>query len=481
MHFNYRWVATVVLLGGLLFQSLANAQAVTDPLTTWVNSGAYAYNRLERLSAVANQATYNNLLNTCGNLQAPSGACPAATFRVFKITEELVHSANELLGSGPTQYSLRVDAEGLGFDLRWTAAEELSAPGSASTEFANTQIASVISRITALRFGAANDSFAVTDAPARGGSAGDDAGGLLANRLGVYLNSGYGYGKRHPTELEDAFAFDGKNFTLGADYRFTPRLVFGGMIGHDNQRIDFDSTQSVVAGNIKATGTGLTLYGMYEWEGPYVDLALGWQRLSIDSLRDITYPSFNTTVESVSARATGKTHSTNTVGTFDFGWPINIEAFGIDPDLRVEYRHIAIDGFGENSFYTGGTRTGQPAGYGFTYGDQSVKSLEAAVGIKLRYVLRPSFGVVIPYVKAEFHHKFDANPFTVSATYDGLNSGSASFDLPSDPQTKNFKTYSGGFSMVLPHGWQVFAQYQGTSGISYLSHHIVSGGIRGEF
>jgi outer membrane autotransporter protein len=253
------------------------------------------------------------------------------------------------------------------------------------------------------------------------------------------------------------------------------------MIVHDTQRIDFDSSQSVVSGNIGVKGTGVTLYGLYEWEGPYLDVALGLQKMSIDSLRDIVYPSFNIAVESVSARATGNTNSTNTVGTFEFGWPVNVQAFGIDPALRVEYRHVAIDGFAENSVYTGGTRTGMPAGYGFTYGDQSAKSLDASAGLKLRYTFRPSFGVVIPYVKAEFHHNFETDPFTVSATYDGVNSGAASFELPSDAQTKNFKTYGAGLSMVLPHGWQLFAQYQATSGISYLSHHIVSGGVRGEF
>ncbi len=139
-------------------------------------------------------------------------------------------------------------------------------PGSASTEFVNTQIASVMSRITALRFGAAGGAIAGNYSGALGGSAGDDEeGGLPASRLGAYVDGGFGYGKRHPTELEDAFAFDSKDYTLGMDYRFTPRFVFGGMIAHNDQRINFDSNQSVVAGDMRMNGTGLTIYGLYEW------------------------------------------------------------------------------------------------------------------------------------------------------------------------------------------------------------------------
>jgi len=480
MRFSY-WGAALVLALSVGFASSAKAQTVpTDSLTRLVNSGQYNFNRLERLSAVGNENAYKQLLPTCGNLQGPSAACSADQFRIFKIAEELMHSANELLGVGPTLFSLRVDNEGLGFALRWTAAEEMSAPGAVSTEFANTQIASVMSRITALRFGASGSTIASASQP-RGGSAGADDGELPPSRWGVYLDGGFGYGKRHPTELEDAFAFDSKNFTLGTDYRITPRLILGAMLAHDSQRIDFDSSQSVVSGDMKISGTGVTLYGLYEWEGPYLDLALGWQRMSIDSNRRINYPSFNINVESVNALATGKTNSNNTVGTIDFGWPFNVAALGIDPFIRVEYRNVKIDGFNENALYTSGTRAGMPAGYAFSFADQSLKSTEGIVGIKLQYALKPSFGVVIPYVKAELHNNFDTNPYNVDASYYGQSYAGSEFSLPSDKRVSNYRVYAGGFSMVLPHGWQVFAQYQGTSGIPYLGHHIVSGGVRGEF
>jgi len=481
MRFSF-WRAAMILVASVGFMSSVQAQAVpTNSLSTLINSGQYKFNRLERLSAIGNENAYKQLLPVCGNLQGPGAGCSIDQFRVFKIAEELMHSANELLAVGPTQYSLRVDNEGLGFALRWTAAEEMSAPGAVSTEFANTQVASVMSRITALRFGASGSTIASISEQPRGGSAGADDSELSASRWGVYLNGGFGYGKRHPTELEDAFAFDGKNFTLGTDYRFTPRLVFGAMLGHDTQRVDFDSSQSVVSGDMKISGTGVTLYGLYEWQGPYVDMALGMQRMSIDSTRRINYPSFNINVEPVNAVATGKTNSMNTVATIDFGWPFNFDALGIDPFLRVEYRNVKIDGFDESSVYTSGSRTGMPAGYAFSFADQSLKSTEGIVGVKLQYAIKPSFGVIVPYLKAELHKNFSTDSFDVNATYSGQSYAGSEFTLPSDERVSNYRVYAGGFSMVLPHGWQVFAQYQGTSGIPYLGHHIISGGVRGEF
>ncbi len=112
-------------------------------------------------------------------------------------------------------------------------------------------------------------------------------------------------------------------------------------------------------------------------------------------------------------------------GSFDFGWPFNIHASGIDPYVHMEYRHIDINAFSENSVYTGGSRIGTAAGYGFSYGGQSLKSVDGALGLKFRYTFTPKFGVIVPYVKAELHHNFDTDPFTVSAAYAGLNAASS--------------------------------------------------------
>lgn len=469
--------------------------AVTGSLVDLVNSGRFNYNRLERLAAVANQATYNELLaRGCGaSATGPSAACPADAFRVFSNVRELVHTANELLGpnSGPSQFSLGLDGDGLGFALRWTAAEELSAPGSVAGEFANAQIASLMSRITALRYGATGFSVAGLALPSgakgllakngggQGGGAGADAGDSIASRWGGFFDGAFGWGSRDPSEVEDAFDFDGTDIHLGVDYRFTRQFVFGGMFGYSDQEIDFDSTQSVVDGGIKSKGYGLMLYGLYEWDGPYVNASLGVQNLSHDSTRVITYPSFNINTESTYATAYGSTDSRNLSATLNGGWPLSRGAFGFEPYVRAEYRKIDIDAFDETSVHNSGSNAGQPAGFDFSFGSQSIKSLDTALGVKFQYVFTPSFGVIVPFARAEYHHNFETDPFTVTAVYRG-SSGSG-FALPSDERDSNFTTYALGASMVLKFGWQAFFQYQRVAGLSYLDSQAISGGIRGEF
>ena len=492
------------VLASLAFASAACAALLASPLqaqtipvgslVTLVNSGQFNFNQLEKLSAIANQATFNDLSKLCGARQVVASAgCPAAMLDVFSNVRELVQTANELLGTGPTEFSLGSDATGLGFALRWTAAEEMSAPGATSAQFTNTQIASLMSRITALRFGATGFSAAAnmphtsSGTYARGGGASADEDDnfdhtpSIATRWGGFMNGSFSWGKRDPTQLEDAFDFDSKSLTLGVDYRVTPNFVFGGMLGYSKQRIDFDSSRSVVDGGIDSAGYSLTLYGLYEWNGPYISASLGTQHLKHDMKRIINYPSFNINVEAVYATARSSANGNTLNFNFDFGWPFSKKAFTFEPSLRGEYRNVKIDGFQETSVNNAGVDVGKPAGFDFNFAGQNISSLDAALGVKFQYVFTFNAGVLVPYLKADLHHNFDTKAFTVDATYNGSGSNVAAFSLPSDVRASNFKTYTAGTSLVLKHGWQGFVQYQRVVGIAYLSNQIITAGLRGEF
>jgi outer membrane autotransporter protein len=486
-----RWA---LFVSWLCLSGAVQAQAVTGSLVDLVNSGRFAFNRLEQQAAVANQAVYNELAPLCdARLQPPAGGCSAEAQRVFGNVRELVQTANELLGSGPTEFSLGSDEQGLGFALRWTAAEELAAQSSAGTEFANNQLTSLMSRMTALRYGARGFSVAnfipgETDTgailaqewqPLGGGAAADSELPDDFSRWGGFLDGSYGWGDRDPTDVEDAFDFDGTEVTAGIDYRLTPQLVLGGIFGYSQQEIDFDSRRSVVDGGIESDGYSVIVYGMYEWQGPYVSASLGWQKLSIDSTRRIAYPSFNTDVESVDVTARGSTDSDTISATFSAGWSFNWKALGVEPYLRAEYRDMTLDGFEESSVHNRGALAGQPAGFDFSFDDQDIKSLDTALGFRIQYALTPSFGVVVPYLKAEYHRQFEDDPHAVSAAYNAL--ADSPFDVVGDETDTSFYVAAAGLSVVLKQGWQGFIQYQTVQSLDLLTNDVITGGVRAEF
>jgi outer membrane lipase/esterase len=476
--------------------------SVQGSLVDLINSGLFPFNALERQAAIADQASYNALTANpaaavyCDPQQtAQQPATPRCPFVLFSNLRELVQTANSLLANGqPTRYSRFLNFEGLGDALRWTAAEELLAPGSAATQFTRSQVASVAGRITALRFGAtgfsvagiptspdAGSALAVLEPQARGGGASADSSDSGdAARWGGFLNGSYDWGKRAPSDLEDAFAFDSGDASLGVDYRFSRRLVLGAAVGYTNQRIDFDSVLSVVGGGIRSHGYSFQVFGLYEWDGPYASVSVGAQRSNYDSTRFITYPSENIAVPAVDAVATGSTHSNAFTGTFEVGWSLTHKAFGFEPYLSGDYQHIRVAGFRESSVNIG-VDAGTPAGFDFDFHAQQVAVFDTALGSRFQYTFSPRFGVAVIFLKAEYHHLFDDSPGSVVSSYNDLGNSGAEFNIPSDKPDANFFQFAVGSSVVLGHRLQAYVQYQQSVGIVDVSNHLISGGFRGAF
>src|SRR5688572_4929053 len=142
------WRALGLALAALA--PLAAAAQTADPGPGLV--GLPYANDVERAAAQANQQVFDALDASCNpggifdTVPEPSappvgtGCSDEGRFLVYSNARELVHTANEIRGSGATIASLGQNLEGLGLALRWTAAEELAVQGSMATEFSNGQL-----------------------------------------------------------------------------------------------------------------------------------------------------------------------------------------------------------------------------------------------------------------------------------------------------------------------------------------------------
>ena len=453
------------------------------------------FNLLERAAARANQATYNLLVGVCANGVGPQ--CSDSELVVFENTRELVQTANELLGRGPTQYSLGLDSEGLGFALRWTAAEEMAGQGSATTRFAASQLSALSTRLSVLRWGVSglrtvsNHSddgtgtlMASAGAQRRGGGASADMPTDFP-RWGSFIDGSFGYGSKDPTDLEDAFDFDGKEATVGVDYRFSPAFVAGVILGYSDKRIDFDSRLSIVDGGIDSDGFSAMLFGMLEGQNAYASASVGYQRLTHDTTRRITYPSVNPSVEAVDSTATSTAHSGALLGTANAGYSWRIRAFSIDPVVDVTYSKTTVDAFTETSVDNLNPGSGNDP-FNLRIGKQSIESIDVAPSLKLQYALTPRFGVIIPYAIGRYHFELSDDARVISARYaDALNEllavPESDFAVSTDKPDKEYYTVAAGFSVVLPHGLNGYAQYLKVFDLDAYSDAVITAGFRYEF
>ena len=315
-------------------------------------------NALEAASARANQASYDALLGACEG--GPGPGCPDDVFGVFEETRELVQTANEILGTGDTTFSLGLDIDGLGFALRWTAAEEIAAQGSMTTEFAASQLSALSARMAALRWGISGPrltSVQEADGSIRvarsgslplGGGASADAE-QIGTRWSWFVDGAFGYGNKDPTDLEPAFDFDGQEVTIGVDYRFSSSLAAGAMLGYSGKEVDFDSSRSVVDGRIKTDGYSGIIYGLLEGERAYLNGSLGYQQLSHDTRRRITYPSQNPLIPRSTASRPRPPTAARCSPRSAPATPSDGARFSVEPSLGLDYVNASVEGFREDS------------------------------------------------------------------------------------------------------------------------------------
>jgi outer membrane lipase/esterase len=478
--------AAAVLAAVLCQPVSAQTAALVNMVDTLTANGVFQFDGLERLAAVANDNAYTKLLPLCGAqaTSAPTaGACTGNTRTLFNRLRELEDNANELLGNrGETQYSLRLDPLGISDALRWTAPEEYAAQGSMASKFVNSQASLLSNRFAALRF--ASQGIRLADGASmqadgtgfsyvyNGGSPGGSAGadGSPFSRWSIFANSGFGSGNKSPTVLEDAFFFDNTEVSAGADVRLTNRLVVGLLFGHTEKRVDFDSLRSIVDGRIRGNGESAFAYAQYETDAAFVNLALGWQHLSLATRRRITYPSNNPAIPSVDVTSYSNTGSTAFIATLGAGYSFHYKGLTAEPYLNLQNVSTKIAAFTESS----------DDGFDIVTPSQTIQSLEGSVGVRTQYAIPNPFGVIVPYAYGEYRHQFRDGSRNIASGYAG-DGGGTDFYLPTDRPVTHYYVVGAGGSIVLTHGLQGFMQYSRIINYTNYTEHTVSGGVRWEF
>jgi hypothetical protein len=467
---------------------------------------------LEKRAAVISQATFNVLNPLCAGGQ-PAAACTAQVFDVYANVRELVATADELLTGTDQQFGLNLDPEGLGFALRWTSAEELLAQGSSAKDFASSQTATLGNRIGAIRAASRSSLYArnriselikygyaaASGVPAK--SAGDDF-----SRVSAFFDVSNGFGKKADTTgfngistngNEDAFDFEGYEYTLGLDYRFSDSLVAGGLLGYTDRYVDFDSTRSIVDGYIKSDGLSLIAFLQWDQLHYYASASVGYQKLAFDTYRVIAYPSLDPAIPSTNTATAGNPDSQAILATANFGLPFQWGRVGADLYLGADFQQLKIDAFAEEEVPLAG---GNGTGFQFNVAGQTIKSLDATAGGKLAFTWTPRFGVVVPYVRAEYHRQLQtartrlflnfANlPDDIAANISAVVGPALQSDKPDD----GYVTASIGLTAVIrgssrvsasgrgAGGLQGYLQFTSVEGLRNYDSKLVTGGLRYEF
>ena len=366
--------------------------------------------------------------------------------------------------------------------VQQVSGEELAAQGVLSKQVSSGQFSNIGGRLTALRMG--------SNRPRLGGGASADEQATSADqsRLGWFLESSYGFGDHDQTASEDAFDYDSMSFTTGTDYNFGDGVV-GISVGYDRYQADFDTALFVTGGDVEVDGISGSVFAGYFGAGWTLSGIATYGSLESDVSRSVVYDTENAACNpscGALRTMTGSPDGSYVALGVTIGYDFNVGGFDITPSLSGSYRDVDIDGYDEADTVGGGLA--------LRYDDQQIESTRSIVGLAISRPVSRSFGVLVPSLRAEWHHEFEDDVRAVRAKYvleDSLLSGASSskdfgcaiscFTMLTDQADADYGVASVGVSATFPRRVQVYVFYEALLGAADVSGNSIAAGLRGQF
>ncbi len=348
--------------------------------------------------------------------------------------------------------------------------------------FANTQYASIMDRLMALRGGARGLSLAglnvIVDGKMvplaqlqemvsqffGGGAAADEPGGLLSDKWGLWMRGNFSFGEKDASAASPAFDADQWAFVGGLDYRISDNAVLGGALSYGSSSIEFVADN----GALDTDSFALSLYGSaYAAKNFYFDGILNVSNSSYDAERNIVYVDGSGLV---TADAAGDTDGLTLSGGLSAGYDFLVGGLTISPNLGFFYIDTTIDGF---------TETGA-GGLNLLYDEQKFESFTGNAGLRLTYAWNVSWGVLLPHLRVDYVREFedDVDVFGVRFANDPNAASTPPVLVETDNPDQSYWRLAGGFSAQFKGGVSGYIEYQRLESFEFISFEDISIGLR---
>jgi uncharacterized repeat protein (TIGR01451 family) len=293
------------------------------------------------------------------------------------------------------------------------------------------------------------------------------------SRWGFFAAGTLGRGDTNRGVLSPAYKFDIDGVTVGADYRMSDKLIFGGTLGYTKQDNDLTGSR----GSLGTRGWSVSGYGTwYHADSWYVDGVASYGRNSYEIDRHVRYsitgPLGTTTIDN-------EGHASGDGDSFTFalsvGRDFNKNGFGFGPYLRGMYTKMTFSSLSEEF-----DQSLPGSGFALELDTRDVTSLTSTLGAKLTYAHSASWGVLIPHVQLEWQHEFENDPAQVEARFlfDPL---ATPFTIHGDEIDQDFFRFGLGMSFVLTKGRSGFFYYERLINRERFAQNSLALGIRLEF
>ncbi len=299
-----------------------------------------------------------------------------------------------------------------------------------------------------------------------GGAAGDESFG----RWGLFASGKYKFGDKNGSENEAQFDFDVLGVTAGVDYRFKENLVFGVSLGYGSADIDYGGA----GGGFEMDSWTASLFGSYFIRDKfYVDALLTVGSNDYDTVRRIVYNDIGGLVDRT---ATGNTDGDQSSVGIGSGYDFQNGKWTFGPHVGAYYLDVQVDNMRETG----------AGGLNLTVGDQGSQSFTVNAGGHASYVMTPSWGVLIPFIRFDLVQELQdarelvAIGFVMDPFQNDPSNPSPTIFLQSDKPDESYIVWAVGTSAQFVNGVSGFINYRSTGAWDGFSLDELTLGLRFE-
>ncbi len=239
----------------------------------------------------------------------------------------------------------------------------------------------------------------------RGGSASADEAIILAEEnespWGWFVNGRLAVGEHEQTRTEPSYDVSTWGLTAGIDYKVRANGFIGVALGYLDSTADINSDR----GELTATGYTASLYTAWQWQALWVDGALTYGQVDLESLRTLRLPRAFRGESTLTAH--GDTQADLVSSNIGLGYDFQAGRLGLTGFARGLWSETSIDGFSERGV----------GPFALVIGQQDVESLLTEAGLEAALPIHRRFGVLNPTLRLAYVHEFEDDERLVGGAF----------------------------------------------------------------
>lgn len=222
---------------------------------------------------------------------------------------------------------------------------------------------------------------------------------------------------RDVTTFEDGYDSHIRRLMVGADYRFTDRILAGLAMGFSNWEGDFET-----GGNFDVDSLGVIAYAsLFARSGFFVDATLGYTLSDYNRTRIAEWVS-SPPKGPVMGQNKGNYDTNEFSATILADYPYAIGRFNIAPHVGFIYNYKKNDSYSEqgNAEVANpalGIVQGGPTGIELAFEEDSRTSVQSVLGMKATNTLRVGSAAIVPELFLNWHHEFQDDQRTIDVSF----------------------------------------------------------------